>query len=120
MPLSAADLEQLKARSVKYGKDFLHSQKLEDNYSLFATFLYGGAARYHFGLKHDYHDFDIEVVFRMVRPDGRQRHISTQARPKDLPYRYSDKVIQIARNIYWGNASSIEVAIMDLAKKKSA
>ncbi len=117
MTLSMGDLEALGRIGVAYANEFLYGRNLSDGYKLLAVFLYGGAAKYHFGLKPSFGDFDINVTFLMTRKDNRRRHVSTQARPKDLPP-YKGKIVQVTRNVYAGRDLDGEKALRELANLK--
>ena len=84
---------------------------------MLAAFRYGGAAKYHFGLKPAFGDFDINVTFLMTRKDNRRRYVSTQTGPKDLPP-YEGKIVQVTRNVYAGKELDEEKALKELANLK--
>jgi hypothetical protein len=117
MTLSIGDLEALKVIGITYANEFLRVRNLEDGYKLLAVFLYGGAAKFHFGLKPTFRDFDINVTFRMSRNDDRRREIPTQARPKDLEP-YKAKIVQVTRNVYAGKEHDAVDALKELARLK--
>jgi hypothetical protein len=81
---------------MNYADQFLEDKDPERRYSVLAIFLYGGAAKYHLGLKIDFHDFDVNLLFS--RNKSNNHHLSTYGMPKHIGT-LNNKNVEVMRNV---------------------
>jgi len=96
LPLSQEIFEKIKWMVMNYACQFLEDKDPERRYSVLAIFLYGGAAKYHLGLKPDFHDFDVNLLFS--RDESNDRHLSTYGMPKHIGT-LNNKNVEVMRNV---------------------
>ncbi len=64
MPHTESELIELSNFVVEYSRAKLHSMHLDDSLSMRSLILYGGAARFQFGISQQFKDYDLNVFFR--------------------------------------------------------
>ena len=116
--VSVDDLRELAGLGIEYGETFIRERNDQTDFELFAIFLYGSAARCYLGLAMDHGDWDIGVVYRMLRPNEDRLHISTRNRPLDLTT-FRGKTVQVTRNVYSGSLLEPEAGLRELTKMNS-
>ena len=116
--VSFNDLRELASIGVDYGETFLRERNDQTDFELSAVFLYGSAARCYLGSATDHGDWDIGVVYRMLRPNEDRLHISTRNRPLDLTT-FRGKTVQVTRNVYSGSLLEPEAGLRELTKMSS-
>ena len=94
-----------------------YSKENYPNYKIYSILLYGGACKYHFGLKDSFGDYDLNLFLVSKQM---QEHISTRGFPKRIG-KFREKKIEVMRNlIVKDNEQFDEQELINFMKKQKS
>ncbi|MFH1311513.1 MAG: hypothetical protein ABIH65_03855 [Nanoarchaeota archaeon] len=100
--ISKKELEELKEKVLGYSiGEFPRS-------SVYAIILYAGACKYHFGLKEEFGDYDVNLFFIS---DKQNRKLSIYGRPKIIGS-FKSKKVEIWRNLIIGKNKEFDIKVL--------